>query len=98
MKHYIPKKGDFVLLTFDPQSGHEQKGRMARHPSAGTDPLLCEQALPGDEARREESILHRRRRAGPYRPSQDTRLKDTLRDGRRHRGRRRQAIRRGRAA
>jgi len=27
MVHYIPKKGDFVALTFDPQSGHEQKGR-----------------------------------------------------------------------
>jgi len=24
---YIPQKGDFVALTFDPQSGHEQKGR-----------------------------------------------------------------------
>ena len=24
---YIPKKGDFVTVTFDPQSGHEQKGR-----------------------------------------------------------------------
>jgi len=24
---YIPKKGDFVALTFDPQAGHEQKGR-----------------------------------------------------------------------
>ena len=27
MKAYIPKKGDFVAVTFDPQSGHEQKGR-----------------------------------------------------------------------
>lgn len=27
MDHYIPQKGDFVILTFDPQSGHEQKGR-----------------------------------------------------------------------
>jgi mRNA interferase MazF len=27
MAHYIPKKGDFIALTFDPQSGHEQKGR-----------------------------------------------------------------------
>ena len=25
--NYIPQKGDFVVLTFDPQSGHEQKGR-----------------------------------------------------------------------
>jgi mRNA interferase MazF len=24
---YIPKQGDIVALTFDPQSGHEQKGR-----------------------------------------------------------------------
>lgn len=24
---YIPKKGDFITVTFDPQSGHEQKGR-----------------------------------------------------------------------
>lgn len=24
---YIPCKGDFVVLTFDPQAGHEQKGR-----------------------------------------------------------------------
>ncbi len=27
MKKYIPCKGDFIALTFDPQSGHEQKGR-----------------------------------------------------------------------
>jgi mRNA interferase MazF len=28
-KWYItyPKRGDFVALSFDPQSGHEQKGR-----------------------------------------------------------------------
>jgi len=24
---YIPRKGDFIVLTFDPQSGHEQRGR-----------------------------------------------------------------------
>lgn len=24
---YRPRQGDFVFLTFDPQSGHEQKGR-----------------------------------------------------------------------
>jgi len=24
---YVPEKGDFVWLTFDPQAGHEQKGR-----------------------------------------------------------------------
>lgn len=27
MAKYIPSKGDFISLTFDPQSGHEQKGR-----------------------------------------------------------------------
>ena len=27
MSHYIPQRGDFVVLTFDPQSGHEQKAR-----------------------------------------------------------------------
>lgn len=27
MAQYIPKKGDFVALSFGPQSGHEQKGR-----------------------------------------------------------------------
>ncbi len=27
MKKYIPHKGDFIALTFDPQSRHEQKGR-----------------------------------------------------------------------
>lgn len=26
MKPYAPKKGDFIAVTFDPQSGHEQKG------------------------------------------------------------------------
>jgi mRNA interferase MazF len=26
MATYVPQKGDFVTLTFDPQSGHEQKG------------------------------------------------------------------------
>ncbi len=26
-KTYVPKKGDLVTVTFDPQSGHEQKGR-----------------------------------------------------------------------
>ncbi len=24
---YVPQKGDFVTLSFDPQSGHEQQGR-----------------------------------------------------------------------
>lgn len=27
MSQYIPQKGDFVALTFDPQAGHEQQGR-----------------------------------------------------------------------
>src|SRR3990172_7271161 len=27
MAAYVPRKGDFVALTFDPQSGHKQRGR-----------------------------------------------------------------------
>src|SRR5256714_15637603 len=27
MPAYVPEKGDFITLSFDPQSGHEQKGR-----------------------------------------------------------------------
>lgn len=27
MAAYVPQQGDFIALTFDPQSGHEQKGR-----------------------------------------------------------------------
>ncbi len=27
MRTYVPKKGDFINVTFDPRSGHEQKGR-----------------------------------------------------------------------
>jgi mRNA interferase MazF len=27
MLAYIPKQGDIIAITFDPQSGHEQKGR-----------------------------------------------------------------------
>ena len=27
MTAYVPQKGDFITVTFDPQSGHEQKGR-----------------------------------------------------------------------
>lgn len=27
MAGYIPRKGELILLTFDPQSGHEQRGR-----------------------------------------------------------------------
>ncbi len=27
MTGYVPQKGDFIAATFDPQSGHEQKGR-----------------------------------------------------------------------
>jgi mRNA interferase MazF len=27
MAEYVPRKGDFIALTFDPQSGHEQRWR-----------------------------------------------------------------------
>ena len=27
MAAYVPRKGDFIALTFDPQSGYEQRGR-----------------------------------------------------------------------
>jgi len=27
MAAYVPKQGDIIAITFDPQSGHEQKGR-----------------------------------------------------------------------
>lgn len=27
MVAYVPRRGDYVALTFDPQSGHEQSGR-----------------------------------------------------------------------
>ena len=27
MSNYTPEKGDFIVATFDPQAGHEQKGR-----------------------------------------------------------------------
>lgn len=27
MPRYIPQRGDFITLSFDPQAGHEQKGR-----------------------------------------------------------------------
>jgi mRNA interferase MazF len=27
MAEYIPRKGDVIAVTFDPQSGHEQRGR-----------------------------------------------------------------------
>ena len=27
MVKYIPEQGDIVALSFDPQSGHEEKGR-----------------------------------------------------------------------
>ena len=27
MSAYVPRKGDLVIVTFDPQAGHEQKGR-----------------------------------------------------------------------
>ena len=27
MAEYVPRKGDLIALTFNPQSGHEQRGR-----------------------------------------------------------------------
>ncbi len=27
MAEYVPQKGDFIAVTFDPRSGHEQRGR-----------------------------------------------------------------------
>ena len=27
MSVYVPKQGDIIAITFDPQAGHEQKGR-----------------------------------------------------------------------
>ncbi len=27
MPRYVPRKGDLIALSFDPQTGHEQKGR-----------------------------------------------------------------------
>jgi mRNA interferase MazF len=27
VKAYVPRKGDLIAVTFDPQSGHERKGR-----------------------------------------------------------------------
>ena len=27
MVHYVPRKGEFITLSFDPQAGHEQNGR-----------------------------------------------------------------------
>ncbi len=27
MADYVPRKGELMVLTFDPQSGHEQRGR-----------------------------------------------------------------------
>ena len=27
MPRYVPKKGDLIAISFDPQTGHEQKGR-----------------------------------------------------------------------
>jgi mRNA interferase MazF len=27
VKNFIPKQGDIIMLDFDPQSGHEQKGK-----------------------------------------------------------------------
>jgi mRNA interferase MazF len=41
MPAYIPEKGDFITLSFDPQSGHEQKGR---RPALVVSNLLFNQA------------------------------------------------------
>jgi mRNA interferase MazF len=27
MPEYVPRKGEFIAVTFDPRSGHEQRGR-----------------------------------------------------------------------
>lgn len=27
MAEYVPRKGDFIAVTLDPRSGHEQRGR-----------------------------------------------------------------------
>jgi mRNA interferase MazF len=27
MARFVPRKGDFITLSFDPQAGHEQRGR-----------------------------------------------------------------------
>lgn len=27
MAEYVPRKGDFIAVSFDPRSGHEQRGR-----------------------------------------------------------------------
>ncbi len=27
MPEYVPRKGDFIAVSFDPRSGHEQRGR-----------------------------------------------------------------------
>lgn len=27
MSHFVPRKGDYIVLTLDPQSGHEKKSR-----------------------------------------------------------------------
>lgn len=27
MAEYVPRKGDFIAISFDPRSGHEQRGR-----------------------------------------------------------------------
>ena len=38
MATYVPRKGDFIAVTFDPQSGHEQRGRRPALP----EPVLQE--------------------------------------------------------
>jgi len=41
MPAYVPEKGDLLTLSFDPQSGHEQKGR---RPALVVSNLLFNQA------------------------------------------------------
>ena len=39
---YVPRQGDFIAVTFDPQSGHEQKGRRPVLVVSKTEELLGE--------------------------------------------------------
>ena len=41
MPTYIPKQGDFVILNFDPRSGHEQMKFVAKAESALLDEILA---------------------------------------------------------
>jgi mRNA interferase MazF len=37
VEKYIPKQGDIILLDFDPQTGHEQKGRRPAYIASNND-------------------------------------------------------------